>query len=87
MVEPRPCCSFLRPVKFGDGPILPGITGWIGCQPADNPLATVKALPQKSSTRKGKTGINDPLRPKTPKNDVFYLKSENQNKTLLLNII
>ncbi|WP_323117253.1 hypothetical protein, partial [Klebsiella quasivariicola] len=50
-------------------------------------LATVKALQQKSSTRKWKTGTNDPQRPKAPKNDVFYLKSENQNKTLLLNII
>ncbi|MGU5699525.1 hypothetical protein ACV1D9_20500, partial [Aeromonas allosaccharophila] len=50
-------------------------------------LATVKALQQKSSTRKWKTGTNDPLRPKASKNDVFYLKSENQNKTLLLNII
>ncbi|MBL0565648.1 hypothetical protein JD553_09855 [Aeromonas veronii] len=50
-------------------------------------LATVKALQQKSSTRKWKTGTNDLLRPKAPKNDVFYLKSENQNKTLLLNII
>ncbi|XEI33686.1 hypothetical protein NMD14_04490 [Aeromonas veronii] len=50
-------------------------------------LATVKALQQKSSTRKWKTGTNDPLKPKTPKNDVFYLKSENQNKTLPFNII
>ncbi|MGE6081451.1 hypothetical protein, partial [Aeromonas veronii] len=47
-------------------------------------LATVKALQQKSSTRKWKTGTNDPLRPKAPKNDVFHLKSENQNKTLSL---
>ncbi|MGL6419791.1 hypothetical protein ACSZMW_19355 [Aeromonas allosaccharophila] len=43
MVEPRPCCSFLRPVKSGDGPVLPGITRWIGCQTADNPLGHCKS--------------------------------------------
>ncbi|MFM5258169.1 hypothetical protein ACET9N_08070 [Aeromonas veronii] len=87
MVEPRPCCFFCGQSNPVTGLSFLALRAGLVAKQQTIRLATVKALQQKSSTRKWKTGTNDPLRPKAPKNDVFYLKSENQNKTLLLNII
>ncbi|WP_236765192.1 hypothetical protein [Aeromonas jandaei] len=87
MVEPRPCCSFCDQSNPVTGLSFLELRAGLVAKQQTIRLATVKALQQKSSARKWKTGKNDPLRPKLPRNDVFYLKSENKNKMLLLNII